>query len=58
MLLYTRRHFMPVGGKGHVEAYAPKDMSDNEALERPIACYWLDASPKPAEAAPAPKPAS
>jgi hypothetical protein len=32
-LLYTRRRFMPVGGRGHVEVYAPKDMTDNEALE-------------------------
>jgi hypothetical protein len=38
-LLYTRRRFMPVGGRGHVEAYAPKDMSDNEALEQLAAHY-------------------
>ncbi len=24
-LLYTRRRFMPVGGRGYVEVYAPKD---------------------------------
>ena len=28
-LLYTRRRFMPVGGRGHVEVYAPKDVTDN-----------------------------
>jgi hypothetical protein len=38
-LLYTRRRFMPVGGRGHVEVYAPKDMSDNEALELLVANY-------------------
>ena len=38
-LLYTRRRFMPVGGRGHVEAYAPKEMSDNEALELLAASY-------------------
>jgi hypothetical protein len=38
-LLYTRRRFMAVGGRGHVEAYAPKDMSDNEALEQLAAHY-------------------
>jgi hypothetical protein len=38
-LLYTRRRFMPVGGRGHIEVYAPKDMSDNEALELQAANY-------------------
>ena len=38
-LLYTRRKFMPVGGKGHIEVYAPKDMSDNEALEQMARSY-------------------
>ncbi len=28
-VLYTRRRFMPVGGRGHVEVYAPKDVTDN-----------------------------
>jgi hypothetical protein len=44
-LLYTRRRFMPVGGRGHVEAYAPKDMSDNEALEQLAAHYRPTVSP-------------
>ena len=46
-LLYTRRRFMPVGGRGHVEVYAPKDMSDNETLEL-LAAYYRP----PAGAAP------
>jgi hypothetical protein len=28
---------MPVGGRGHAEVYAPKDMSDHEALEQMVA---------------------
>ena len=38
-LLYTLRKFMPVGGRGHVEVYAPKDMSDDDVLERLVANY-------------------
>jgi hypothetical protein len=38
-LLYTRRRFMPVGGRGHVKVYAPKDMSGNEVLEQLVANY-------------------
>jgi hypothetical protein len=38
-LLYTLRRFMPVGGRGHVEMYAPKDMSDDEVLEQLAANY-------------------
>ncbi len=38
-LLYIRRRFMPVGGRGHVEVSAPKNMSDNEALELLAANY-------------------
>ena len=38
-VLYTRRRFMPVGGRGHVEGYAPKDVTDNEALELLAANY-------------------
>jgi hypothetical protein len=45
-LLYTRRRFMPVGGRGHVEVYAPKNMSDNEALELLAAHYRPPASRK------------
>jgi hypothetical protein len=30
---------MPIGGHGHVEVYAPKDMSDNEVLEQMAANY-------------------
>jgi len=45
-LLYSRRKFMAVGGKGHVEVYAPKDvMSDNEALEALVARYGGAAVP-------------
>jgi hypothetical protein len=33
-LLYPRRRFMPVGRRGHVEVYAPKDRSYNEVPER------------------------
>ena len=46
-LLYTRRRFMPVGGRGHVEIYAPKDMSDNEALEQLVARYGAPMAEKP-----------
>ena len=38
-LLYTRRKFMAVGGKGHVEVYAPKDMSDVAALALLVTNY-------------------
>jgi hypothetical protein len=38
-LLYTRRRFMLVGGRGHVEVYAPKDIADNEAPEQMAANY-------------------
>jgi hypothetical protein len=44
-LLYTRRRFMPVGGRGHVEVYAPKEMNDNEALELLAAHYRPAARP-------------
>jgi hypothetical protein len=44
-LLYTRRRFMPVGGRGHVEVYAPKDMSGNEALKLLAAHYRPAARP-------------
>jgi hypothetical protein len=44
-LLYTRRRFMPVGGRGHVEVYASKDMSDNEALDFLAARYGPPARP-------------
>jgi hypothetical protein len=44
-LLYTRRRFMPVGGRGHVEVYAPKDVTDNEALELLAAHYRPAARP-------------
>jgi len=43
--LYTRHRFMPVGGRGHVEIYAPKDMSDNEVLEELAANYRSAARP-------------
>jgi hypothetical protein len=36
---------MPVGGRGHVEVYAPKNMSDNEALELLAAHYRPAARP-------------
>jgi hypothetical protein len=42
-LLYTCRRFMPVGGRGHVKVYAPKDMSGNEVLEQLVANYRLAA---------------
>jgi hypothetical protein len=44
-LLYTRRRFMPVGGRGHIEVYAPKDMSDNDVLEELTANYRPAARP-------------
>ena len=44
-LFYTRRRFMPVGGRGHVEVYAPKDVTDNEALELLAAHYRPAARP-------------
>ena len=44
-LLYTRRRFMPVGGRGHIEVYAPKDMSDNDVLEELSANYRPAARP-------------
>jgi hypothetical protein len=36
-----------VGGRGHVEIYAPKDMSDNEALEQLVARYGPPVAEKP-----------
>jgi len=46
-LLYTLRKFMPVGGRGHIEAYAPKNMSDVAALALLVANYRVAARSRP-----------
>jgi hypothetical protein len=48
---------MPLGGRGHVEVYAPKDMSDNEALAQLVAGYRPDGAPKTAQIKPVRSPA-